>query len=67
MTSDLDAQLDIKQQDYHCKLLGEAMTVGELRELLNNYDDNTSFGFRNQPLQSLYEIRYGSEKYVVFQ
>lgn len=51
----------------HCKLLGEARTVGELKKLLEGYDDKTSFGFRNQPLQALHELRYDNEKYIVFQ
>jgi len=51
----------------HCKLIGEARTVGELKKFLDGYNDNASFGFRNQPMQALYEVRYGKEKYVVFQ
>lgn len=51
----------------YCKLLGEAITVGELKKLLNKYDDKTSFGFRNQPMQQLYELKYGENIFVVFQ
>jgi len=54
-------------ENNHCKLIGEATTVGELKKFLSGYDDNASFGFRSQPMQALYEVRYGKEKYVVFQ
>ena len=49
-------------------LLGEAKTIGELRELVKNYPDETSFGFRNQPMQSLREIVYKDDNilFVVF-
>lgn len=48
------------------KLLGQATTIGELKALIDKYPDNTSFGFRNQPLQLLFEIQSGNEKFVVF-
>ncbi len=53
--------------DGHIKLLGQAITVGDLRELLSGDDDSVSFGFRNQPLQALHEVRYGDDVCVVFQ
>ncbi len=47
-------------------LLGTPTTVGELKALLANYSDDTSFGFRNQPIQSLHEINYIDFTAVVF-
>jgi len=37
------------------KNLGTPKTVGELKELIKNYPDETTFGFRNQPMQSLFD------------
>jgi len=54
-------------KDGHCKYLGEARTVGELKKMLEDYPDSTSFGFHNQPMQTLHEIKYQNDKYVVFQ
>ena len=36
------------------KKIGTPKTVGELKELLSGLDDSDSFGFINQPIQSLY-------------
>ena len=47
--------------------LGEATTVGELKQLLEGYSDDTSFGFRNQAMQGLYEVRYPDVVFVCFQ
>jgi hypothetical protein len=47
--------------------LGEATTVGELRQLLEGYSDDISFGFRNQPMQALYEVRHPDVVFVCFQ
>ncbi len=49
------------------KKLGIAFTVGELRKLLKPYSDDISFGFRNQPMQSLYESKNGKDIYISFQ
>lgn len=49
------------------KELGEAKTIGELKELIKNYPDETSFGFRNQPMQSLHEVKSDETVFVVFQ
>lgn len=49
------------------KELGTPTTVGELKEIINNYPKSTSFGFRNQPIQSLYEVKVGSEDFIFFQ
>jgi len=47
--------------------LGIATTIGELKELIKNYPDDTSFGFRNQPMQKLYEVKYDDIVFVTFQ
>lgn len=47
--------------------LGTASTVGELRELINSYPNETIFGFRNQPQQILVELNYNNEIFVAFQ
>lgn len=47
--------------------LGIPQTVGELRKLLEQYPDDASFGFRNQPLQILYYLEYPGLKCVCFQ
>ncbi|MBL0144902.1 MAG: hypothetical protein IPP48_03240 [Chitinophagaceae bacterium] len=44
--------------------LGVPTTIGELKELINDYPNSTSFGFRNQPLQMLEVV---DDEYVVFQ
>ncbi len=49
------------------KEIGTAITVGGLRKLLKPYSDNTSFGFRNQPMQILYEVKSKKLVYIVFQ
>ena len=47
--------------------LGIATTIGELKELIKNYPDDTSFRFRNQPMQKLYEVKYDDIVFVTFQ
>jgi len=47
-----------------CQKIGAANTVGDLRKLLEPYGDEVGFGFRNQPMQSLFEI---DSKFIVFQ
>ena len=47
--------------------LGVATTIGELKKLIENYTDQTSFGFRNQPMQELHEVIYTDAVYIVFQ
>lgn len=51
------------------KPLGTPTTIGELKLLINGYDDDVSFGFRNQPLQTLYELELDAigEVAIVFQ
>ncbi len=50
-----------------CRKIGTANTVGELKKPLEPYDNDTDFGFRNQPIQSLFEINLADFKAVVFQ
>lgn len=50
-----------------CREIGMANTVGELRKLLEPYDNDVEFGFRNQEIQSLFEINSGDFKSVLFQ
>ena len=45
-------------------ILGKPTTIGELKKLIEKYDDSVSFGFRNQALQELVDINNGD--YVVF-
>ena len=47
--------------------LGVATTIGELRKMIEIYPDDTSFGFRNQPMQELCEVKYSDVTFVVFQ
>lgn len=47
--------------------LGVATTIGELKKIIQNYPDETSFGFRNQPMQELHEVKYPDVVFVVFQ
>ena len=47
--------------------LGTPKTVGELKRLLTFYQDNIEFGFRNQPMQDLYEVKDWDKTYIVFQ
>lgn len=49
------------------KKIGRATTIGELKKMIKDYPDNIPFGFRNQPMQSLYEIKYSDVMYVAFQ
>lgn len=50
------------------KEIGRPTTLGELREMTKDYPDEVGFGFRNQPMQSLFEVKYQGEAiYVVFQ
>jgi|GEM_PF-3618500 len=51
----------------HCKPLGIVSTVGELMDILKQYPRATGFGFRNQPMQELHELKYTDAVYVVFQ
>jgi hypothetical protein len=47
--------------------LGTPTTIGELKKLISNYSDDTSFGFRNQRIQTLYQNKIGEETFIVFQ
>lgn len=49
------------------RALGKPNTTGALRKILKQYKSKTSFGFRNQPMQGLYEVRYPDAVFVVFQ
>ena len=48
-------------------ILGTPVTVGELKKLIEKYPDDTSFGFRNQPIQNLCHVEHGNDINVVFQ
>lgn len=48
------------------KELGKATTIGELRDLIKDYDDEHSFGFRNQPIQYLHELKIKDKTFIVF-
>ena len=47
--------------------LGVVDTIGGLKKLIENYPDDTSFGFRNQPMQELHEVDHGDVLFIVFQ
>ena len=47
--------------------LGTAETIGELKEIIKDYPDDTSFGFRNQTIQEIHEFKYTEVTFVVFQ
>lgn len=47
--------------------LGTAETIGQLKKIIKNYPDDTSFGFRNQSIQGLFEVNLIDEKFIVFQ
>lgn len=49
------------------KVFDFALTVGQLREQLNTFPDDVSFGFRNQPMQKLHHIKKSDFEAVVFQ
>ena len=41
-------------------------TIGELKAFIQDYPDNTPFGFINQPVQEIIETRYDSVTFVSF-
>lgn len=49
------------------KIFDAALTVGDLRKQLSYFPDDVSFGFRNQPMQVLYHIKYDDFEALVFQ
>lgn len=51
----------------HLQELGKPKTVGALIKLLKKYPKKTGFGFRNQPMQALNELKHGRKIFVVFQ
>lgn len=53
--------------DIVVRSIGKATTVGELRKLLEGFSDDTSFGFRNQPLQVLHEVNNSNNIFICFQ
>jgi predicted translin family RNA/ssDNA-binding protein len=57
----------LNKKGENCKKIGKAKTIGELKELIKNYPDNTLFGFRNQPIQELYECKYDEFNALLFQ
>lgn len=48
------------------KVIGIATTIGELKKLISQYPDETSFGFFNQGQQQLEEVTIGKKFFVVF-
>ena len=58
---------NVEWEDGHVKELAKVRTIGELKKAIENYQDDISFGFRNQPQQELHELKYGKNIYVVFQ
>lgn len=48
------------------RTLGQPKTVGELKRLIENYNDDTPFGFRQQPMQDLVEEKIGYDIFVSF-
>lgn len=46
--------------------VGTPNTVGRLKDMISKYPNSTSFGFRNQPIQTLFEVTHGLETFVVF-
>ena len=56
-----------KKNDINTNLLGTPFTIGELKKLISKYPNNTPFGFRNQPIQDLYEVKHENKIFVVFQ
>lgn len=49
------------------KNFGTFRTVGELFDFIKDYPADTSFGFRNQPLQNVTEIELNGKKMLAFQ
>ena len=48
--------------------LGTPTSIQELQDLIKQFSGETSFGFRNQPIQTLYKVKYGDGvECVVFQ
>lgn len=47
--------------------LGTAHTIGDLKKMIKDYPDDISFGFRNQLMQCLYEIKYPDQTFICFQ
>lgn len=56
-----------KEPNKMIKSLGFAKTIGELKKIIDAYPNDTSFGFRNQPMQQLHEVKMENDIYVVFQ
>ncbi len=57
----------IQQENNTIRKLGISHTIGELKRLIEPYADDTSFGFRNQPMQELFEVKNLNDVFVVFQ
>ena len=49
------------------KKLGTPKTIKELKEMIKGISDESSFGFRNQPRQSLYISTDKNETVIFFQ
>ena len=61
--------IEIEKKKKECgnlRSLGVVKTIRELKEVIKDYPDETSFGFRNQPMQELYEVKYPDALFVVF-
>lgn len=54
-------------ENFEFENLGEIKTVGELKDILQHFDNATHFGFRNQPMQHLVIIKSDDEMFVSFQ
>ena len=49
------------------KELGIPTTLGELKQMIADYPDSTSFGFLNQPIQQLTEREINDQTFVSFE
>lgn len=49
--------LPMKGKEMEAKKLGLPKTIGELKELIKDYPPETGFGFQNQPMQELWEVK----------
>jgi ribosomal protein S27AE len=66
MTTDIEKQKNHESESSSFRSLGMSSTIGDLRKAIEKYPDDTSFGFRNQPMQELFEINNSKQTFVLF-
>jgi len=64
---DVERELHEKFKSFRGRGEWFKLTDAQIRKIIKDYPDDTPFGFRNQPMQELHEIKHPDKIFVTFQ